>query len=196
MRAFIAVDLPDWVKVDLESIQDSVLDARWVSGENMHLTLKFLGDLDVFQIEDLGYELARIDMPSFELSLSGAGQFSNGVGVKMLWMGLAPHAPIIALQQQVERACRRARCLGDRQTFKPHITLARFSYPPDIERARSYLERHSQMDRDSFRVSGFSLLSSELHPTGPIYRNEADFPFTDAGISDTPFFDDWEEERL
>jgi len=193
MRAFIAVGLPDRIKLDLERIQDSVPGARWVDSENMHLTLKFIGDLTSLEAEDLGYELTRIDMPSFDLSLTSAGQFSNGAGVKLLWMGLSPHAPLIDLQQQVERACRRARCQIDHQAFKPHITLARFSFPPDLDRTRSYLERHGRMDCESFRTSGFSLFSSQLRPSGPVCRNEADFPFSDAGIGETSFFNDRRE---
>lgn len=193
MRLFIAIELPAYIRDALDRIQAGIPGAKWVLPENLHLTLRFLGDADGMQAEDLAYELARIDMNSFEIGLDGVGHFAGGAGVKSVWMGVAPQEPLIALHGKVERACRRAGFPGGRQAFKPHITLARFRYPPEIGRTRRFLERYGRFRREPFRVSGFSLFSSELRPEGPIYRIEADFPFTDAGIGDSPFFGDWDE---
>lgn len=193
MRLFAAVEPPPLIKSALEGIQSGVPGARWTFAENMHLTLKFFGEVDSDEAEELGYELQRIDMPSFELSLSGAGQFSGGNGLRSLWMGMKPSEPLIDLQTQVDRAARRSGVTPERRNFKPHITLARFSYPPDLHRAKRFLERYARFDRPSFRVSGFSVYSSDLRPKGAIYTTEADFPFSDAGIGDTPFFGDWEK---
>ncbi len=193
MRLFIAIELPAYIRDALDRIQAGIPGAKWVLPENLHLTLRFLGDADGVQAEDLAYELARIDMHSFEIGLDGAGHFSGGAGVKSIWMGVAPQEPLIALQAKVERACRRAGFPPERQSFKPHITLARFNGPPEIARARRFLERYGRFRREPFRVSGFSLHSSELRPEGPRYRIEADFPFSDAGIGDTPFFGDWDD---
>ncbi len=135
-------------------------------------------------------------MPSFAIACAGAGQFSGGAGVRTLWMGLAPEAPLIALQDKVERACRKAGFAPERRAFRPHVTVARFNQPPELERTRRFLERYAGFRRESFRVSGFSLFSSELRPRGSIYRIEADFPFSDAGIGDSPFFGDWDPEHM
>lgn len=193
MRLFTAIELPRRLTSELARIQQGVPGARWVSPENMHITLAFLGEVDGGQAEDLVGELARVDRPSFELSPTGAGQFSGGAGVKALWMGVGPEAPLIDLQADVARACKRAGFPPERRTFRPHITLARFNQPPELSRARSFLQRYGRFRREGFRVSGFSLFSSELRPKGAIYRVEADFPFSDAGIGDSPFFGDWDE---
>lgn len=195
MRLFVAIELPPRITAALARIQSGVPGAKWTRPENMHLTLRFLGDVDGGQAEDLAYELRRIDQLSFEIALDGAGHFSSGAGVRTLWMGLKPQGPLIALQEKVERATRRSGFPSERRAFKPHVTLARFNWPPDPARARRFLERYARFERESFRVSGFSLFSSELRPKGPIYRVEADFPFADAGIGDTPFFGDWEAAR-
>lgn len=195
MRLFAAIELPPHITSALSAIQTGVPGARWTPKENMHLTLRFFGETDGGQAEDLAYELMRIDQPSFELTLSGAGQFSTGGGVRALWMGVAPLEPLAALQQQVEKAARRSGFAAERRAFKPHITLARFNAPPEINRARRFLERYGRFDRPPFRVSGFSLYSSELRPRSAIYRAEADIPFSDAGIGETPFFGDWEAAR-
>lgn len=193
MRLFVAIGLPPRIRAALMDIQSGVPGARWTSEENMHLTLRFFGDADHGQAEDLAYELQRIDQPSFEIELDGAGQFSRGAGIKMFWMGLKPLEPLLVLHTKIERAARRSGFPSERRTFKPHITLARFSYPPDIDMAREFLERHGRFQQPPFRISGFTLFSSQLHPEGPVYRTEADFPFTDAGIGETPFFGDWAE---
>lgn len=195
MRLFIAIELPPWITSALEGIQRGVPGAKWVPPENMHLTLRFLGDADGAMAEDLCYELQRIDQPSFELALAGAGQFSGGGGVKTLWMGVKPLEPLLELRRKVERASRKSGFKPDSQTYRPHITLARFRHPPELERARRFLARYAGFQREPFRVSGFSLYSSELRPEGSIYRSEADFPFSDAGLGDTPFFGDWEQIR-
>lgn len=192
MRLFVAIELPERLKRELTRIQSGVPGARWVKPENMHLTLLFLGEVDGGRMEDLSYELARIDMSSFEIAPSGAGQFSGGGGVKTLWMGAGPEAPLVDLHAKVLRAAKRVGFPASRQAYKPHITLARFNYPPELDRARRYLERYGRFEREPFRVSGFSLFSSELRQKGAIYRVEADFPFSDAGIGETPFFGDWD----
>lgn len=192
MRLFTAVELPRRLTDAFERIQQGVPGAKWVPPENMHITLTFLGEVDGGQAEDLTGELGRIDRPSFELAPAGVGHFSGGAGIKTLWMGLKPEAPLLALQKDVARACRRAGLPPDRRTFRPHITLARFNYPPDLDRARRFLERYARFERPPFRVSGFSLFSSELRSKGAIYRIEADFPFSDAGIGESPFFGDWD----
>lgn len=193
MRLFIAIELPGYSRNALERIQTGVPGAKWVDSDNMHLTLRFVGETDGGQAEDLAYELSRIDRSSFEIGLAGAGQFSGGGGVKALWMGVAPEEPLIDLQAKVERACRRSGFAPERRSFKPHITLARFNGATETDRVRRFLERYGRFEREPFRVSGFSLYSSELRPRGAIYRIEADFPFSDAGIGDSPFFGDWEE---
>lgn len=193
MRVFIGLELPPRIRRDLASIQTGVPDVRWTPMENMHVTLRFCGEIDGGQAEDLDGELARIDCASFEAALTGAGQFSGSQGLKSLWMGLGPLEPLAALQRKVERACRRAGLPPEGRRFQPHVTLARCRMPPDMHRVRRFLSRHGRFERPGFRVSGFTAWSSELRPDGPIYAREADYPFSDAGLGDSPFFGDWEE---
>ncbi len=194
MRLFIALDLPARIKRALEDLQQDVPGANWTATENMHITLRFVGDVSNAAAEELDHELVRIDQPSFELMPDSVGQFSNGRGVKSIWAGLAPQEPLLELQAKVERACRRAGFAADRQTYKPHITLARFRDPPPLEPVRAFLERNGGFRRESYRVSGFSAYSSTLRPDGPIYRLEADYPFSDAGLGISPYFGDWDED--
>ena len=194
MRLFLALDLPRRIRSALEDLQNDLPGANWVDYDNLHITLRFLGDVSADMAEELDHELRRIDRPSFDLTPYGCGQFSNGRGVKTLWVGLAPVEPLLALKADVDRACRRAGFPAERQGYKPHITLARFPEPPLIEDARAFLERHGGFRRPSFRVSGFSAYSSTLRPDGPIYRLEADYPFADAGIGPSPYFGDRDED--
>ncbi len=196
MRLFIAIELPTLQRKALSRIQKGIPGTRWTPETNMHITLRFLGNVDGGQAEDIAYELQRIDMSSFEVMATGAGQFSGGSGIRSLWVGLAPQESLLDLQSKVERACRRAGLKPERQTYCPHITIARFNNPPDPEIVRRFLEGYAEFKCEPFRVSGFSLFSSELRRSAALYRIEADFPFSDAGIGESPFFDDWDDTQI
>ena len=191
MRLFIALELPEWFRKELVKLRGGVPGARWVWQENMHLTLRFLGPTDGGQADDLASELGRIDMPSFYIAPSGAGVFESKGDVRALWMGMNTEEPLADLNAKIERACRRAGYPPETRTFKPHITLARFDGYSNINRVSRFLERYARFHRESIRISGFSVFSSELRSPAPSYRVEADFPFSDAGLADSPFFDDW-----
>ncbi len=191
MRLFIALELPEWFRGELVKHRGGVPGARWVWRENLHLTLRFLGPTDGGQADDLAGELGRIDMPSFYINPTGAGVFESKGDVRALWMGMGPDEPLHDLNAKIERACRRAGFPPEARTFKPHITLARFDGYSNINRVSRFLERYARFQRESIRISGFSVFSSELRSPAPSYRVEADFPFSDAGLADSPFFDDW-----
>jgi len=195
VRLFSAIELPAPHRRALSKLQQNFEGARWVPESNLHITLRFFGEVNRRQAEDLAYELQRIDMPSFEIMAKGTGQFSGRTGVKALWVGLAPQDTLKGLNNIVERASRKAGLKPERQSYRPHITIARFNSPPDPEKVRNFLERHANLSLEPFRISGFSLFSSELRKSGALYRLEADFPFSDAGLGDTPFFGAWDNKQ-
>jgi len=90
VRLFSAIELPTQCRSALSKLQQNFEGARWVPESNLHITLRFFGEVNGWQAEDLAYELQRLDMPSFEVMAKGTGQFSGRTGVKALWVGLAP----------------------------------------------------------------------------------------------------------
>jgi 2'-5' RNA ligase len=174
MRLFVAIPLPEDLCTELGGFAGGLDNTRWVDPENMHLTLRFLGELDGHQSADLSAELAAIDAPAFDMELKGLGTFGSGKKVQALWVGVEGPEPLYRLQTKVEQAAQRIGLAGERRKFKPHVTLARFKGPPG-KKLGDFLQRYGLFRSGPIYVDRFRLYSSQLTPKGPIYRTEAEF---------------------
>jgi len=176
MRLFVALDLPDEVREQLETLCAGVPQMRWVPPENLHITLRFVGSVDNAAARDLDDALAAITFPSFELSLAGVGAFDEGRVVNTLWVGVPQNEALTRLQGKVEQAVSRAGLNSGRQRkFKPHVSLARgrAAFEPKLQ---GWLTRHALFRTPPFEVDSFALFSSILNPTGAQYTKEVDYP--------------------
>ena len=126
MRLFVAIDLPGDLKQRLVSMRAGVPGAKWVGIGQMHLTLRFLGELDGARARDVAESLARVHAPAFNLSLCGIGTFGTGARVRVLWVGIEAGHELGLLQGRVERAMRDAGVEPEGPKFHAHVTLARF----------------------------------------------------------------------
>jgi len=171
-RLFIAVDLPVPVKKILSEIKQEFTGARWVGSNELHLTLRFLGDADDNQFAALKAALAPIRFAPFPLTLCGLGRFPPGRHPHVLWVGMESSLPLAHLQQQVERAAIEAGFPPEERPFSPHITLARLKEPPSgaVER---FVARHGGLTFPGFPVEEFVLYSSVLTRQGAIHTKEA-----------------------
>jgi RNA 2',3'-cyclic 3'-phosphodiesterase len=176
MRLFVALPLPAGVVATLERIQQGVPGARWAPAENMHLTLRFIGDADGALFEDLVEALADVTMPAFALETTGVGHFETRRLPSMLWAGIRPSPALRHLQAKVERACLIAGLPRETRKFAPHITLARLG-ATDNERVFAFLRRYSLLDAGPVPVDGFNLYSSHLGKGTPFYRVEVEYLF-------------------
>jgi 2'-5' RNA ligase len=169
-RLFVALAIPDAVAPSLALIQSGVPGARWQSREQLHLTLRFIGDVDGRDAAMIDDALAGIAAPRFTLELHGTGEF----GAKhphALWAGVRPNEALLHLQRKVETAVQRAGQPADRQRYTPHVTLARLSRG-NVGRVMDYLTDHALYASAPFAVDGFILYSSVLTSDGSIYRAE------------------------
>ena len=132
MRLFVAIRPPAPVRDALLDAMDERPGVRWQDEDQLHLTLAFLGEVDPRVEQDLVDSLAAIRLPPFEVTIRGVGHFEHKGVPSTLWAGLAPSEPLARLQARVVAACRRAGTEPDRQSFRPHVTLARLgrSSPP------------------------------------------------------------------
>lgn len=176
MRLFIALSLPDEVRDRLALLGHGLPNARWVAPESLHLTLRFVGDLEGPQAHDLDDMLSTIDLPEFELTLSGLGTFDEGRRLRSLWVGVEPSEPLQRLQAKVETAAQRAGLPAERRKFKPHVTLARFKDNPSELKLQHYLAANALFRCGPFPVEEFVLYSSFLAHTGALYAPEAVYP--------------------
>lgn len=178
IRLFVAVPLPDDVADELLAMQHGVPGARWRDDAQLHLTLRFIGEVDGARYRDVVSALARVRAAPFELTLQGAGFFPPRGPVKVLWAGVGPSGALDALQRSVDSAITRLGLPSDRRRWTPHVTLARLDGAPAPKVAR-FLSAHALYRSRPFAVDGFELHSSRLHPKGPVYELEQRFPLAD-----------------
>jgi 2'-5' RNA ligase len=174
MRLFVALPIPEAVTQALTLLQGGVPGARWQTREQMHLTLRFIGEVEGGDMRALDDALAGVDAPAFALQLHGVGQFGNKQP-HALWAGLRKHELLEHLQRKVDNAIRRVGQPQDAHKFVPHVTLARLRHP-DLDRLRAWLVQHALFTSDEFAVNAFCLYSSKLTSDGSIYRVEKEYP--------------------
>ena len=179
MRLFIAIALPDTVKERLSTLQRGLKEARWISSENLHLTLRFLGEMDGREAGDVDAALTTLRSDSFSLTLAGIDHFGDGRKIRALWTGVVEAEPVMRLQAKVERIVQLAGRAPEARKFKPHVTLARFKKSPGDALA-DYLQRNALFRCESFPVTEVVLFSSLLTREGSLYRPEARYPLDGA----------------
>ncbi len=174
MRLFVALPLPDDLRARLAGLAGGVPHARWVAPENLHLTLRFIGDVDGAQARDVDAALAQISAPAFTLSLTGVGRFGAGEKVRSLWVGAEESAELCRLHGKIEQALQRSGLAPEGRKFKAHVTLARFKGNPGAK-LHDYLVHHALFRSTPFAVREFILFSSFLSHNGAIYSPEASY---------------------
>ena len=170
IRLFVAIALPDSVAEGLILLQGGVQGARWSTREQLHLTLRFIGEVDGRDAAAIDDALATIRAPHFMLELKGVGQF-GGKNPRALWAGVRDEAPVSHLQRKIESAVQRVGFQPEERKFSPHVTLARLRGSPR-ERVVTFLSTHALYASGAFEVNGFILYSSKLTPNGSLYRPE------------------------
>jgi 2'-5' RNA ligase len=189
MRLFVALPIPDAVAQLLLLLEGGVPGARWQAREQLHLTLRFIGEVDGRDARALEDALAGIDAPAFEMQLHGVGQFGNKQP-HSLWAAARRNDLLEHLQRKVDTAIRRVGQPQDTHKFTPHVTLARLRHP-ELDKARQWLVDHALYTSAEFTVNAFCLYSSKLTSDGSIYRVEQEYPLR--GF-DTGGFDDQIDE--
>jgi len=175
IRLFAGIALPEDIRTRLEMICAGVRDARWTAPENLHLTLRFIGEVPEPAVEDIVPALDRIAFDPFDLFLDGVGHFETRGRVRTLWAGLAGEPALAELQSRIEAALRRTGCAPETRNFKPHVTLARLKGArPDA--VQGWIAANSLFRAGPFRVGEFVLFESRLGGEGPAYFPIAEFP--------------------
>jgi 2'-5' RNA ligase len=175
IRLFVGLELPEAVRERLYGLGGGVPGARWIAPENMHMTLRFIGNVNDDELADIDEALARVQASAFDLEITGLGEFSRGRRPAQIWAGARPAPPLMDLQRRIEAALVKAGFEPEGRRFTPHVTLARLkgSAPG---RVRSFVAGHNLLGIDPFPVARFTLFSSHLGRKGASYRPEADYP--------------------
>jgi 2'-5' RNA ligase len=175
IRLFVGLSVPEDVADDLFDLSDNTPGARWIDPENMHVTLRFIGEVSEADAEDIHNELSRISAKPFAYDIHGLDTFGQGRKAHTLYMkvGLSPELEL--LQGRVESAVVRAGQPREPRKFKPHVTLARLSNP-DPERLQSFIEGNNLFRADALAVDRFVLYESKMGKTGSAYFPIAEYP--------------------
>ena len=178
IRLFIAVDIPEDIRILMCGMGGTIPGARAVPTEQLHLTLKFLGDTDSGLLPDIKEALAEIKSPLFSLCLKGVGHFPPRGNPRVLWAGIEPVAEVTALRNRVEKCLANIGIPRDSRKFSPHITLARLKESP-LKRVSQFLAGNSLFETPPFIVEEFHLYSSSLSAKGAVHRVLASYPLQD-----------------
>jgi 2'-5' RNA ligase len=174
MRLFVAIALPDDVAQSLALLQAGVPGARWQTRDQLHLTLRFIGEVDGREAAAIDDALASISAPAFLLELKGVGSF-GGKCPHALWVGVAANEALHHLQRKIESALQRIGLEAEGRKYTPHISLAKLKGMQN-GRVMDFLADHALYASAPFAVDAFILYSSKLTPNGSIYRAEKSYP--------------------
>lgn len=175
MRLFVGLGLPEGLAERLAILEAGLPGARWVAPENMHLTLRFVGEVTRAAAEDIDEMLAGVAAPGVDLHLQGVGTFGEGPKTRAVWVGLVPSEPLNFLQAKVESAVVRGGQPPEGRKFAPHITLARFSGGADPNRLQRFIEGNNLFRAGPWTVDHFTLFESKMGSGGSVYTPLADY---------------------
>ncbi|MGC9271563.1 RNA 2',3'-cyclic phosphodiesterase [Acidiphilium sp.] len=174
MRLFVALDLPWEIKSTLAGFAFNLPGARWVPAQNMHLTLRFIGEAKRLEAEEIDHALAAVRGRAFPLVLTGAGWFEKAGRVSSLWVGVERNESLLHLQAKVETALRRIGLAAERRRYTPHVTLARMDLPVG-PRFAEFVQSHNLCRSPPFTVEHITLFSSHLSDDHPEYIAEVEY---------------------
>jgi 2'-5' RNA ligase len=174
IRLFVALALPGALKTQLAALGGGIPGARWVPPENYHLTLRFIGEVEPWQAQEVDEALANIRAPGFELSLRGLGTFEKAGRITALWVGAEKSDALSFLQAKVETALQRAGFEPERRRFAPHVTLARTEKAAQ-DRLIGFVQAHNLFRAPPVPVESFTLYSSHLGKEQALYVPEVEY---------------------
>lgn len=174
IRLFVGLELPEDLRARLAALSGGVPGANWVPPENMHVTLRFIGEVDEGVAADVHHALSGVRAPAFDCELVGIGTFGQGRHPHALWVGVERGPALLHLHDKVESALVRAGLPPDSRKFVPHVTLARLKEAPGA-RLPHFVARNGTFRSGPVRCSRFALFSSRLGRGGAAYTVEAEY---------------------
>jgi len=183
MRTFVAVSLPrenlvrvaDWIR----KLRELDLHARYPRTESIHLTLKFLGEIEETQTAAISkaLETATAGKPVFNLEISIIGGFPSTTNPRVVWLGIHENGSLQSLQRSIDRSLTKCGFEREKRPFHPHLTLARIKSRRNLDRLQSFiLQEGREAEAGSFSVEAVHLYQSSLRPSGAEYRKLSTHP--------------------
>ena len=175
IRLFAALAIPPAIAEALSPRQRGIDAARWHDAADLHVTLRFFGEIREDVARDLDGELAQIQAPAFEIVLEGAGSFGEGRDINAVWAGVADNPALSRLAAACEGAARRAGLKPDGRRYRPHVTLA-YLRRGDPDQVGLWIQANNLLKSPPIAIDRFVLFSSHQAKDGAHYRAEAEYP--------------------
>jgi 2'-5' RNA ligase len=183
LRIFVAIDLPEPLKQQLSALTVPIGGVRWTEPENLHLTLRFIGDVPSETAGEIQAALSDIQSPPFSLQFMGVGTFPANPRKppRIIWAGLSNPPAIQSLHEKIEKVVRDLGPTPDNRPYTPHITLGRVKTADDhtVSAIGQFLERNAAFHTEAFIPIEFHLMESRLLPSGAKYTSLARYSLTD-----------------
>lgn len=173
-RLFLAIDLPDETKKQLCWLRTDIPGARWVPANQLHLTLAFLGDVEIETMNRLMGKLTDIHIPAFDLRIGDVGCFPNRKRPRVVWIGIRPEQLLMSLAKRVRKASLLCGISLEERPFSPHITLARIKQPVG-NGCDAFLARKPEQEPAVIPVREFILFESRLSSNGALHMPLSSF---------------------
>jgi len=174
-RGFIAIDIESNKKlIDFENeIKKTEADLKLVEPENIHITLKFLGDTEEKHLEEIKDIITKSieDIEPFNIKLKGTGVFPNQNYIKVVWVGIENSGPIAEIAQKIDNQTVKIGFKKEKRGFSPHLTIARVKTARNKDKLLQVLEKYRDVEFADIKVEAVKLKKSELTPKGPIYTD-------------------------
>ena len=174
MRTFIGIDLPEEIKDNLKELIEKlkkIRESKLVKKENLHITLKFLGEVEEEKITLINRKLQNCtkEFENFNVKIKGIGVFPSEKRVKVLWVGVEDEENLKKLNEKIEDELKNFGFEKEKE-FVAHITIARFKSIPNLNLIKDLMEKYKDVLFGQFIVKNFQLYESKLTPFGPIYK--------------------------
>ena len=198
VRTFVALELTGSIRNRAVRMQgmlaSTVTDTKWVEPENLHITLKFLGEVDerdIYQVCRIAQQVAERHEP-FELVVQGVGAFPHARRPRVLWAGVEEGAePLRRLQEELEAEYAAAGWNPEGRRFQPHVTLGRIRRPRTTQGLEEFIKQHEHWKAGQMEVDELVVMSSELSKRGPVYAVLARAPLKSRWAGAAGSIEDW-----
>lgn len=179
IRSFIAIELPELIQNQLRQVSAALrsagrLPVRWLPVENIHLTLKFLGDIDAGKLRNLSDEMITLarHQPPFSLTIGGVGAFPSTRRPRVVWVGIQAPPKLAELAQQMEQLGLKFGIEPEGRPFSPHLTIGRVQQHAVLEELQALTESLTTIkvgELGKLSVESICLFRSDLRSSGAIY---------------------------
>jgi 2'-5' RNA ligase len=190
VRLFVALEIPTAVRGNLAALIEELRaadaaaaknKARWVRPENLHVTLKFIGNVDAGKLEAIRAVLGEVRTGGdVELRFRGVGFFPNEKRPRVLWAGIAASPNLAPLAAEIDARLEKLGIARETREYAPHLTLARFDPPGISEKLRAAAQENATREFGAVRTGEFHLFESKTRPTGAEYTRLSSFSFAQA----------------